>query len=217
MSMPAGGFPPLPEPPTDGLLAAASPFLSRVFKAINRWFMLPAHHAGLGPWVSSPFGGWVLLLRVRGRKSGVIRETPLNYIIEGGAVWVMAGFGQRTEWYRNLLADPAVEVHLPGRRFACRAEEVLDPAVRDRVIPRLTRSAGIPGMLVVPTPWIAPDEAISDATAFVPLIRIRSRDGTPIVSGPDDPGGHAWVWRQGILLVASLATWRVAAKVLRRR
>ena len=149
-------FPSLAEPPTDGVWAAAAPRLLTLFKALNRWFMVPAHHAGLGAWVSTPIGGWILLLRVRGRKSGVIRETPLNYLIEDGSVWVMAGFGRRSEWYRNLLADPSVEVRLPGRRFACTANEVRDPDARARMIPRLVRATGLPGTMVVPAPWIAP-------------------------------------------------------------
>lgn len=207
----------LAEPPSGGLWALAAPSLRALFKAFNRWFMLPAHRAGLAPWVSTPFGGWILVLRVRGRNSGRIRETPLNYLVEDGAVWVMAGFGRRTEWYRNLLADPAVEVRLPGRRFAGTAEEVPDPSTRARVMPRLVRSTGIPGMMVVPSPWTAPDEEILDATAWVPLVRIRARDGTAIGPGPDDPGGRAWVWRQALVAGASVVAWRLAAARLRRR
>ncbi len=208
---------PVAQPPAEGLWAVAAPRLHALFKAFNRWFMLPAHRAGLAPWVSTPFGGWILVLRVRGRKSGRIRDTPLNYLVEDGAVWVMAGLGRRTEWYRNLLADPAVEVRLPGRRFAGTAQEVSDPAVRARVIPRLVRATGIPGMMVIPSPWLAPDEEILDATTWVPLVRIRARDDSPIEPGADDPGGHAWVWRQALVAGAVLVGWRLAGRLLRGR
>jgi deazaflavin-dependent oxidoreductase (nitroreductase family) len=208
--------PPLAEPPAGEFWAAAAPVLHRSFKALNRWFMLPAHRAGLGAWLSTPVGGWILVLRARGRKSGVIRETPLNYLVADGAVWVMAGFGQRTEWYRNLLADPAVEVRLPSRTFAGTAEEIRDPGVRARIIPRLVRACGLPGMLVVPSPWTTPDESILDATAFVPLIRIRVRDGSAVEPGPDDPGGDAWIWRQGLVLAGSLLVWRLVRRASRR-
>ncbi len=211
----ANRFPPLAEPPTEGAMAAASPFLHRAFKALNRWFMVPAHHAGLGPWVSTPVGGWILLLRVRGRKSGIVRETPLNYLIVDGAAWVMAGFGRRTEWYRNLLADPSADVRLPGRGFAGTADEVLDPAVRARVIPALVRATGLPGMMVVPSPMTAPDEEILDATAFVPLIRLRPADGSRLEGGPDDPGGRGWIWRQALVCFGSLLLWRMGRRVFR--
>lgn len=208
-------FPPLAETPTGGAMAAASPYLHRAFKALNRWFMVPAHHAGLGAWVSTPVGGWILLLRVRGRKSGVIRETPLNYVIADGSAWIMAGFGRRTEWYRNLLADPSVEVRLPGRAFAGTAEEVLDPAVRARMIPALVRATGLPGMMVVPSPMTTPDEVIVDATAWVPLIRLRPADGSALEAGPDDPGGRGWVWRQALVSFGFLVGWRVLRRALR--
>jgi deazaflavin-dependent oxidoreductase (nitroreductase family) len=210
-------FPALAEPPDGGIWALAAPPLHALFRAFNRWFMVPAHHAGMGAWVSTPVGGWILLLRVRGRRSGVIRETPLNYLIDDGAVWVIAGFGSRTQWYRNLLVEPGVEVRLPGRRFAGTADEVLDPAVRARIIPPLVRSTGLPGMMVVPSPWTTPDEEILDATAWVPLIRIRMRDGSAVEAGPDDPGGWAWVWRQAIVLAASLAGWRLGRRLVRGR
>jgi len=211
------GLPPLASPPDHGVWALAAPVLGRLFKAFNRWFMLPAYRAGLGAWVSTPAGGWILVLRVRGRRTGIIRETPLNYLIEDGAAWVMAGFGQRTEWYRNLRADPAVELRLPGRRIAGTAEEVSDPATRARMIPRLVRATGLPGTMVVPSPWTTPDEAILDATAWVPLIRIRPRDGSALDAGPDDPGGRGWVWRQAVVAAATLAAWRLARRLVRGR
>jgi len=108
-------------------------------------------------------------------------------------------------------------VRLPGRRFACTADEMPDPAVRSRMIPRLVRATGLPGTMVVPMPWITPDEEILDALPWVPLIRIRARDGSPIEAGPDDPGGFAWVWRQAMVMVASLVAWRFVKGRTRRR
>ena len=64
-----------------------------------------------------------------------MRETPLNYLVADGSVWIIAGFGPETEWYRNLLADPAVEVVLPTRRLAGTAVEIPSPAVRARILP----------------------------------------------------------------------------------
>ena len=90
-------FPPLADPPlAEGSLAVAGPLMHRGFKILNRWFMVPIHRAGLGAWISTPIGGYMLLLRVRGRKSGVMRETPLSYLVAEGAALVLAGFGPRT-------------------------------------------------------------------------------------------------------------------------
>ena len=209
-------FPPLVDPPPAvGGWALAEPLLHRGFKILNRWFMIPIHRAGLGAWISTPIGGYMLLLRVRGRKSGAIRETPLSYLVAEGAAWVLAGFGPRTEWYRNLLADPHVEVWMPGGRHAATAGEELDPAVRARILPGLVRATGAPGFMVGLNPWTAADEAVIAALAWVPLVRIVPDEG-PLEPGPDDPGGRAWIWRQAVTLGVSWLAWRLARRATAR-
>jgi deazaflavin-dependent oxidoreductase (nitroreductase family) len=203
--------PPLAAPPADGALHGFDDMARRAFKALNRWFMIPVHRAGLGAWLGSPLGGWMLLLRVRGRRSGVVRETPLSYLVADGSVWVMAGFGPATQWYRNLLADPAVEVLLPGRRITGTATEVRSPAVRARILPQLVRVTGLPSFLAGINPWTATDDRVLAALDFVPLVRIDADDGW-LEPGPDDPGGHGWIWRQALVLGVSL----LAAGRLRR-
>lgn len=172
----------------------------RTFKVMNRWFMVPLLRAGLGAWLGTPVGGWILLLRVRGRRSGALRDNPLSYLVADGSVWVMAGFGDRTDWYRNLLADPRVGVILPGRAISCTAEVIDDPDVRHEIMPRLVRAAGLPGYMAGVDPFRAAPEDVLAATAWVPLIRLRPDDG-PISPGQDDPGGLGWVWRQATVLV----------------
>ena len=128
---------------------------------------------------------------------------------------MLAGFGPKTEWYRNLLADPHVEVWMPGGRHAGTALEERDPAVRARILPRLVRATGAPAFMIGLNPWSAPDEAVIAALAWVPLIRFRPDDG-PLEPGADDPGGHAWIWRQALVLGASWLAWRIAGKAIRR-
>ncbi len=178
--------------------------------------MVPLLRAGLGAWLGSPLGGWILLLRVRGRRTGLVREIPLSYLVAEGAVWVMAGFGPETQWYRNLLADPAVEVVLPGGPRRCVARDVRDRATRARILPQLLRATGVPGYLSGCDPFRSTTERVLEATSWVPLLRLEPV-GEPLVAGPDDPGGRAWVWRQA--LVAGLTLWalRAGGGVLARR
>jgi deazaflavin-dependent oxidoreductase (nitroreductase family) len=179
-----------------------------VFLKVNRWSTVPLLRAGLGPWLGTPIGGYMLLLRARGRTSGVVRATPLSYFVAEGAAWVCAGFGPTTQWYRNILVDPAVEVVLPGRTIACIAEDVRDPQVRERIMPALVRAVGLPGALGGVDPRRATDEQILEAFGWVPLIRLRPLEG-PLAAGPDDPGGTAWIWRQAVVLglIVIVAGW----------
>lgn len=192
----------------------ASRFADRLFKALNGSTTIPLLRAGLGPWMGTPVGGWLLLLRVRGRRSGVVREIPLSYFVDEGSAWVMAGFGPRTQWYQNLLAEPIVDVVLPGRIRRCRAEEVLDRATRARIMPRLLRATGVPGFMSGCDPWRTPEEGILEVTRWVPLIRL-SPLGEPLVAGPDDPGGLGWIWRQAVVLAGSIWLARSVVRVTR--
>jgi hypothetical protein len=172
---------------------------AEVFRAVNRWATVPMLRAGLGPWLGTPIGGYLLILRARGRTSGVVRETPLSYLIAEGAVWVCAGFGPAAQWYRNALVDPRVEVVLPGRTVVCVAEDVRDPEVRRRLMPALVHAIGMPAALGGVDPRRATDDEILDAYSWVPLVRLAPVSG-PLAAGPDDPGGTAWIWRQAVVL-----------------
>jgi deazaflavin-dependent oxidoreductase (nitroreductase family) len=172
---------------------------AEVFRAVNRWATVPMLRAGLGPWLGTPIGGYLLILRARGRTSGVVRETPLSYLIAEGAVWVCAGFGPAAQWYRNTLVDPRVEVVLPGRTVVCVAEDVRDPEVRRRLMPALVHAIGMPAALGGVDPRRATDDEILDAYGWVPLVRLAPVSG-PLAAGPDDPGGTAWIWRQAVVL-----------------
>lgn len=121
----------IPEP------SESSRRMNAAMRHLNHWTTGPLLRAGLGPWLGTPIGGYLVLLRARGRKSGIVRETPLSYVIGEGSAWVMASMGVRTEWFRNLQADPDVEVVLPGRTVACRAAEERDPATRRRMVRRV--------------------------------------------------------------------------------
>jgi len=210
-------FPPLPAPPTPAGGAGPGWRLSRIaFKYLNRWAVVPFHRAGLAAWLGTPLAGCQLLLTTTGRTSRLPRSTPLGYLVAEGAAWVMAGYGPSTLWYRNLLADPRVDVLLPARPpFRAVAEEVLDPTVRARIIPQLVRSMRLPGAMIGTDPGTASDERILELTAWVPLIRLRPEEGE-LEPGPDDPGGLGWVWRQTVVALASLAVLQALRGVARR-
>jgi deazaflavin-dependent oxidoreductase (nitroreductase family) len=166
----------------------ALPALDRAFKVANRAIVVPLLRAGAGPLLANPLTGSMMLLRTRGRRSGAWREAPLGYVIRGGRVYCCAGFGDRTQWLRNLLADPRVEVRLPGGSYSGTATLVTGPLVGDL---RDTTDAEVLAM-----------------AASLPLVRI---DVGGVVPGPWDPGGRGWI------ALAALGVGAVAATILARR
>lgn len=77
--------------------------------------------------------GWLLghrflMLTHIGRRSGRHYRTVLEVIgndRSAGEVVVISGLGHNADWYRNILARPAVEVAVARRRF-CPVQRVLD-------------------------------------------------------------------------------------------
>jgi deazaflavin-dependent oxidoreductase (nitroreductase family) len=67
-----------------------------------------------------------LLLTTKGRRTGEPRELPLIYGTSGDDYLIVASKGGADEppaWYRNLVADPEVEVQVKGDRFKAHARE----------------------------------------------------------------------------------------------
>lgn len=180
--------------------------LHRAFLVVNRWCTVPAIRAGLGPLFATPLTGSMMVLRTTGRRSGRTRDAPLGYAVRDGAVWCVAGFGRSTHWFQNIVADPRVEVVLPGAAFSGVAEDVTDRAAWLAGFRLVIRSLGVIGRLTVPGALEASDAEVIERWSAIPVVRIRP---TGIGSGPSDPGGSAWlpVLAAEIVLVAGAVHW----------
>lgn len=75
-------------------------------------------------------GAPVLLLTTIGRKSGEPKVAPLIYLKDGARLILVAskgGMSHHPLWYRNLEANPQVEVELPGTdKLPMRAQRATD-------------------------------------------------------------------------------------------
>jgi deazaflavin-dependent oxidoreductase (nitroreductase family) len=86
--------------------------------------------------VSSVYPSPVLLLTTTGAKSGQPRTLPLLYLVDGdGLVLIASNYGKpiHPAWYRNLVANPKVDVLAGKHSGTYTASEILDPGERDRV------------------------------------------------------------------------------------
>jgi deazaflavin-dependent oxidoreductase (nitroreductase family) len=164
------------------------------FLVLNSSFMAPLIRHGFGWLMGNPLTGHVMLLRTKGRRSGLLREAPLGYVVRDGAVWCVAGYGAPTPWFRNLLDDPNVEVILPTRRFKGRAEPVTDPIEWLAAYRALVASFGLVGRAVVGDLGRLDDATLLERHRSLPVVRITPRYGdAPLVAGAFDPGGLGWV------------------------
>ncbi|MEV4044016.1 nitroreductase/quinone reductase family protein [Streptomyces sp. NPDC049744] len=83
------------------------------------------------------------LLETTGRVSGLPRRTPVGGRREGDSFWLVSEFGERSQYIRNIKADPRVRVRVGGRWYAGTAHLLPDddPLARLRRLPRLNSMA----------------------------------------------------------------------------
>jgi len=83
------------------------------------------------------------LLETMGRTSGLPRRTPVGGRRVGDSFWLVSEFGERSQYVRNIRADPRVRVRLRGRWHTGTAHLLPDDdtAARLRALPRLNSAA----------------------------------------------------------------------------
>lgn len=131
-------------------------------------------------------GGSVLLLATTGRVSGQPRYAALGYGRDEptGELVVSAGWGGKTDWFRNLAADPHCTVQTGRRKFAAVARVWPE----DEAIAYMR--AFIPMNPYAPRMWShllgeeisLDDEGLRKVVRAFPVVGFRQSDSKP--SGP---------------------------------
>ena len=119
------------------------PIFKWIFKSSILYFKL-----GLAGLLKNYF----LLITTTGRKTGKIRQTPLEHRYDevNDRYLILSGWAGKTDWYRNVSANPNIHVQVGNRKFHCHAE----PASNEEVALILEETARIsPDMLKVWSRW----------------------------------------------------------------
>lgn len=165
--------------------------MRRLFRAGNH-AMVMMFRLGLGPWflIWPRVTGRVLVVEHRGRTSGRRYRTPLNYAEVDGRLYVTAGFGPRTDWYRNVRHNPEVDVWLPDGWWSCRARDVSNDPDRWEILRAVLVGSGFAAYLFGVDPAMPEDrlEATCADYRLVCLDRVAPR------TGRGGPGDLAWIW-----------------------
>lgn len=83
------------------------------------------------------------LLETTGRSSGLPRQTPVGGRKVGDSFWLVSEFGYKSQYVRNIQADPRVRVRLAGRWHHGTAHLLPDddPVARLRALPSFNSAA----------------------------------------------------------------------------
>jgi deazaflavin-dependent oxidoreductase (nitroreductase family) len=176
--------------------------LRQMFRIGNR-FMVLLFRLGLGGWGNGPQTSQVMVLVHKGRKSGLLRQTPVNYAVVDDVIYCTAAFGSRADWYRNVVADPRVQVWLPDGWYAGEAAEVPpDDPQRSALIRQVLIASGFAAPLFAGiNPKTVSDEKLAEISAPYRLIRIYPSEAC---TGSGGPGDLAWVWPAATFVLLGL-------------
>ena len=133
---------------------------------------------GLGPLINIwPDGfGRIMVIRTVGRVSGKERLAPVNYAEVEGEIYCTAGFGPGSDWYRNIMAAPGVELWLPSGRVRALARDVSEFPQRGFLLRQVIIASGFAAPLFGLDPKKLGDEAFLAATSHYRLIHFE-REG----------------------------------------
>jgi deazaflavin-dependent oxidoreductase (nitroreductase family) len=112
--------------------------LIKILSALTTWT-----YRATGGKIGGKFlrGAPVMLVTTTGRKSGKPRTAPIIYLEDGDDLVIVAskgGMSHHPAWYRNLEANPDVEVEIGSERRKMRARRVSDEE-KAALWPRLTQ------------------------------------------------------------------------------
>lgn len=131
-----------------------------LLRTLSDRIMLPFFDL-VGGTVDTTLGGRLCVLRTTGRKSGLPREIPLNYVPTTSGVGLFAGFGRSAGWVHNLRARPHATVLVGTRVYEATAVELHDRAQGIAVTRGVLRNAGAMGFFYGWDPRRASDERVA--------------------------------------------------------
>ena len=148
--------------------------LRKIFHALNP-FMVFMWKIGWGKMINMwPAGfGRIMIIKHRGRKRGREYLTPVNYAIVDGEIYCTAGFGSIADWYRNMLANPNIELWLPEGKRQARAEDISDTSNRLFLLRQVIIASGFAAPLFGINPKKINDEQLNAVSKEYRLVHFK--------------------------------------------
>jgi deazaflavin-dependent oxidoreductase (nitroreductase family) len=134
------------------------------FNRIGLRFLIPKH---------------VLIITTTGRVSGKLRQTAVEFWHdpETGCYQIMSGWAGKTDWYRNLQANPHITVQVGKKCFSTQVEPVPQEKVTQTLI-EVTRAN--PGSLKIWSRWVGhtldgSEDSLRKAAPYFPMLILRPK------------------------------------------
>jgi deazaflavin-dependent oxidoreductase (nitroreductase family) len=82
-------------------------------------------------------GGRFLMLTHTGRKSGLPRQVVIEVVRhdkKSDTYYVASGWGEKSDWFRNVMKNPEVVIRSGGRTMDMRAERISPDEAEDEML-----------------------------------------------------------------------------------
>ena len=66
-------------------------------------------------------------ITVTGRKSGRRISIPVWFVLEGDKLYLLPVQGSDTQWYKNVLKNPSIQIESAGERVELKVTPITDP------------------------------------------------------------------------------------------
>lgn len=83
-----------------------------------------------------------ITISVRGRRSGREVSLPVWFALEGETLYLLPVRGSKSQWYRNLQANPDLGIRAGRQEIRVRAQPMLDARMAETVANRLRAKYG---------------------------------------------------------------------------
>lgn len=147
----------------------------------------------------------ILILTTRGRNTRMPRFTPLEYRRHGSMIYVISAWGERANWYQNLIAFPYGTIKIGRRTYSVQASAVEEQSEAVRALYLFRNSVPFLSYEHIYEPFNTPDEVANlarlneIADQFV-IVRLDILD-EPLAL-PAVPSDRVWIW--GALLLGAV-------------
>jgi len=81
-------------------------------------------------------------ITVTGRKTGRSISTPIWFVHEGESLYLVPVKGTDSNWYKNALGKPTIQLTAKGTRMTVKANPILHPTKVNQVVEKLRSKYG---------------------------------------------------------------------------
>ena len=81
-------------------------------------------------------------LSVTGRKSGKTISIPVWFVLEGDKLYLLPVQGSDTQWYKNVLKNPSIQIDARGAESELRAQPITESKKMKSVIEKFREKYG---------------------------------------------------------------------------